>query len=148
MQSAAWQIGWRKRRRRSRLCAPERRTTALFASLHLHERRCTTGFRTSSARPAHDGAKIGREPIDQISRAYKQGPEISQKGHVMFRKVAIALVAASVLTAPVLAQGVAPSAGKVSQPTPVPAPTAKTVKADTAATKHHMVARHHRHGTK
>ena len=66
----------------------------------------------------------------------------------MFRKVAIALVAASVLTAPVLAQGVAPGAGKVSQPTPAPAPTAKTVKADKAATKHHMVARHHRHGTK
>jgi hypothetical protein len=74
-----------------------------------------------------------------------RGPEISQKGHIMFRKVAIALVAASVLTAPVLAQNVAPGAGKASQATTAPAPT---VKADKATTKHRMVVRHHRHGTK
>jgi|SRR5262245_2698009 len=66
----------------------------------------------------------------------------------MFRKVAIALVAASVLTAPVLAQGVAPGAGKVSQPTPAPAPVAKTVKADKAVTEHRTVIRHHRHDAK
>ena len=65
----------------------------------------------------------------------------------MFRKVAIALVAASVLTAPVLAQNVAPAAGKVTQTTTAPAPTVKTVKADKAITKHRMVARHH-HGAK
>jgi hypothetical protein len=62
----------------------------------------------------------------------------------MFRKVAIALVAASVLTAPVLAQNVAPGAGKASQTTTAPAPT---VKADKATTKHRMVTRHH-HGVK
>ena len=60
----------------------------------------------------------------------------------MFRKVAIALVAASVLTAPVLAQNVAPGAGKASQTTTAPAPT---VKADKATTKHRMVTRHHHH---
>ncbi len=61
----------------------------------------------------------------------------------MFRKVAIALVAATVLTAPVLAQDVAPATGKVSQPTTAPAPTVKT---DKAIAKHRMVVRHH--GTK
>jgi len=66
----------------------------------------------------------------------------------MFRKVAIALVAASVLTAPVLAQGVAPGAGKVSQTTPAPAPAVKTVKADKTATKHRTVGSHSGHGTK
>ena len=65
----------------------------------------------------------------------------------MFRKVAIALVAASVLAAPVLAQNIVPGAGKASETTTAPAPTAKTVKADKAITKHRMVARHH-HGTK
>ena len=62
----------------------------------------------------------------------------------MFRKVAIALVAATVLTAPVLAQDVAPATGKASQTTTAPAPT---VKADKAITKHRTVARHH-HGVK
>jgi hypothetical protein len=62
----------------------------------------------------------------------------------MFRKVAIALVAATVLTAPVLAQGVGPATGKASQTTTAPAPT---VKADKAITKHRTVARHH-HGVK
>lgn len=58
----------------------------------------------------------------------------------MFRKVAIALVAATVLTAPVLAQNVAPATGKASQTTTTPAPT---VKADKAITKHRTVDRHH-----
>ena len=62
----------------------------------------------------------------------------------MFRKVAIALVAATVLTAPVLAQDVAPATGKASQTTTAPAPS---VKADKAITKHRTVARHH-HGVK
>ena len=62
----------------------------------------------------------------------------------MFRKVAIALVAATVLAAPVLAQDVAPATGKASQTTTAPAPT---VKADKAITKHRTVARHH-HGVK
>src|ERR1700731_225878 len=64
----------------------------------------------------------------------------------MFRKVAIALVAATVLTAPVLAQDVAPATGKASQTTTAPAATVKTVKADKAIAKHRMVVRHH--GTK
>jgi len=64
----------------------------------------------------------------------------------MFRKIAIALVAASVLTVPVLAQNAAPDAGKTAQTTTAPANTVKTVRADKAVTKHH-VARHH-HGVK
>jgi hypothetical protein len=63
----------------------------------------------------------------------------------MFRKVAIALVAATALAAPVLAQDVAPATGKASQTTTAPAPA---VKADKAITKHHVVARHHHHGVK
>src|SRR3984893_10777665 len=61
----------------------------------------------------------------------------------MFRKVAIALVAATVLTAPVLAQDVAPATGKASQTTTAPAATVKT---DKAIAKHRIVVRHH--GTK
>ena len=75
--------------------------------------------------------------------------EISQKGHIMFRKVAIALLAASVLTAPVLAQNAAPGTGKAPQTTAgtAPANAVKTVKADTAITKHRKLVRHH-HGAK
>jgi hypothetical protein len=65
----------------------------------------------------------------------------------MFRKVAIALVAASVFTAPVLAQEVAPGTAKAPATTAV-APATKDVKADKAPTKHHRVVCHHRHGTK
>ena len=134
----------RPRRRRK----PERRTTAPFAALHLYERRRAKGFRTSSVHLAHNGVKIGHEPIDQIPRTRKQGPEISQKGHVMFRKIAIALVAASVLTAPVLAQNTAPGTGNISPTAPAAAATVNAVKADKAITKHRTVLRHHRHGAK
>jgi hypothetical protein len=67
----------------------------------------------------------------------------------MFRKIAIALVAASVLSAPVLAQQTTtPSENKLSPSTgtsptaTVPESTEKTV---TKPTKHRMVSRHHRH---
>ena len=68
----------------------------------------------------------------------------------MFRKIAIALVAASVLTAPVLAQGTTPGDSKVSPATPAPTASTpeKSEKAVTKVTKHRVVARHHRHGTK
>ncbi len=69
----------------------------------------------------------------------------------MFRKIAIALVAASVLTAPVLAQQTNPSGEtKLSPTTPAPtvSSTEKTDKAITKVTKHRVVARHHRHGAK
>jgi hypothetical protein len=63
----------------------------------------------------------------------------------MFRKIAIALVAASVLSAPVLAQG-----SQVSPTTPAPTASTpeKSEKAVTKVTKHRVVARHHRHGSK
>jgi hypothetical protein len=62
----------------------------------------------------------------------------------MFRKIAIALVAATALTAPALAQNV--DTGKASpQTTTAPAPT---VKAHKAATRHRTVVRHHHHGVK
>ena len=63
----------------------------------------------------------------------------------MFRKIAIALVAASVLTAPVLAQNTAPGTGNISPTAPAAAATVNAVKADKAITKHRMVVRHHRH---
>lgn len=82
----------------------------------------------------------------------------------MFRKMAIALVAASVFTAPVLAQN-NPLAGGGTTSTPStdttekakqPEKTEKSAEATTksqkaakAATRHHRTAaRHHRHGTK
>lgn len=70
----------------------------------------------------------------------------------MFRKIAIALVAASALTAPVLAQQTTnPSAEtKVSPTAPAPSisSTEKTEKLTTKPTKHRMAARHHHRGAK
>jgi hypothetical protein len=72
-----------------------------------------------------------------------------QKGDVMFRKIAIALVATSVLAAPVLAQGTTLGDSKVSPTTPsTTSIVPKSEKAITKVTKHRMVLRHHRHGTK
>jgi hypothetical protein len=71
----------------------------------------------------------------------------------MFRKIAIALVAASALAAPVLAQQTSPSGEtKLSPSTPSPT-VSSTEKSDklTATkptTKHRMVSRHHHHVTK
>jgi periplasmic divalent cation tolerance protein len=129
---------------------PEWPTTAPFAPLHLDERHRAGCFTPGSARGAHCGVKIGHEPIDPIPRASLYAAPNSQKGHTMFRTVAIALVAASVLAAPVLAQNVAPGAGKAPLAATGTAPTSavKTVKADKAITKHRFVVRHHRHGTK
>lgn len=67
----------------------------------------------------------------------------------MFRKIAIALVAASVLGAPVLAQQ--PTTGGESKLSPsTSAPTATvpeaTEKSVTKPVKHRMVSRHYRHG--
>jgi hypothetical protein len=64
----------------------------------------------------------------------------------MFRKIAIALVAASVFTAPVLAQ-TTPSDSKLSPSAPAASDSSDTVKTS-KITKHRVVARHHRHGTK
>ncbi len=66
----------------------------------------------------------------------------------MFRKIAIALVAASALTVPVLAQGTNPSGdSKLSPSTSAPTVSVpeKTEKAVTKPTKHRAAARHHRH---
>jgi len=63
----------------------------------------------------------------------------------MFRKIAIALVAASVITAPVLAQDTTVSP---TRPAPTASTPEKSGKAVTKVTKHRVVARHHRHGTK
>ena len=91
------------------------------------------------------------------------GPEIIRKVKVMFRKMAIALVAASVFTVPVLAQNDTLSGGssnKSSQATSPPAGESaeKPEKAEKSAeavekstkkiTHHRKVARHHRRGTK
>jgi len=64
----------------------------------------------------------------------------------MFRKIAIALVAASALTVPVLAQQTNPSGEtKLSPSTSAPTITSteKTDKLTTQPTKHRMGARHH-----
>src|SRR5258706_14246405 len=66
----------------------------------------------------------------------------------MFRKIAIALVATSVLAAPVLEQGTLGDS-KVSPTTPsTTSIVPKSEKAITKVSKHRMVVRHHRHGTK
>jgi hypothetical protein len=64
----------------------------------------------------------------------------------MFRKIAIALVATSVLAAPVLAQGTT-LGDKVTTPSTTSI-VPKSEKAITKFSKHRMVLRHHRHGTK
>jgi hypothetical protein len=65
----------------------------------------------------------------------------------MFRRIAIALVASSVLAGPVLAQGTTPGDSKTTTP-PTATIEPKSEKATTKATKHHTVLRHHRHGAK
>ena len=89
-----------------------------------------------------------------------------RKVKVMFRKMAIALVAASVFTAPVLAQNDTLSGGSSTKGSQVTSPPAgesaekaeKPEKAEKSTeaieksvkkvTRHHRVARHHRRGTK
>jgi hypothetical protein len=86
----------------------------------------------------------------------------------MFRKMAIALVAASVFTAPVLAQNdtlsggsstkgsqvTTPPAGESTEKAETPekaektAESTKKVKVGKTVARHHRVARHGRHGTK
>jgi len=76
----------------------------------------------------------------------------------MFRKMAIALVAASVFTAPVLAQNPPLSGGTTTTPSGETMEKAKPEKTEKAAesakkaekvvTKHRRIARHPRHGTK
>jgi hypothetical protein len=76
----------------------------------------------------------------------------------MFRKLAIALIAASVLGAPVMAQTNTLTGGGQPKPTgESPEKAEKTPESKTAeggetseksATKHHRVARHHHHGAK
>jgi hypothetical protein len=78
----------------------------------------------------------------------------------MFRKMAIALVAASVFTAPVLAQNTLSGGATPSTPSPStdtmdkakPEKTEKSAesveKTEKKVTKHHKIARHHRHGAK
>jgi len=66
----------------------------------------------------------------------------------MFRKIAIALVAASVLGAPVLAQQTTPGGeSKLSPSTSAPTATVPETseKTVTKTTKHRMVSRHHHH---
>jgi hypothetical protein len=82
-------------------------------------------------------------------------PEITRKVKVMFRKMAIAFVAASVFTAPVLAQN-PPLSGGGTTSTPSsdtmektkPEKTEKSAesveKSKKTVTKHHRTARHHR----
>ena len=68
----------------------------------------------------------------------------------MFRKIAIALVAAGALTVPALAQQTSPSdESKLSPSTSAPtvSSTEKTDKLTTTPSKHRMSARHH-HGAK
>ena len=65
----------------------------------------------------------------------------------MFRKIAIALVATSVLAAPVLAQGTTLGDSKVTTPSTTSI-VPKSEKAITKFSKHRVVIRHHRHGTK
>ena len=66
----------------------------------------------------------------------------------MFRTFAIALLAASVLTAPVLAQNAtAPAPAQADKSAPAAPAPVKTVKADRAVVKHVRHARH-AHGTR
>jgi hypothetical protein len=78
----------------------------------------------------------------------------------MFRKMAIALVAASVFTAPVLAQNPPLSGGgsttspssetteKANKPETTEKSAESTEKAEKKAMRHHRTAHHHGHGTK
>jgi hypothetical protein len=70
-----------------------------------------------------------------------QGEPLPRKAIPMFRKVALALIAASMLTAPVMAKAPAPTTKPATAATSSAA--VKTVKADKAALKHRKHARRH-----
>jgi hypothetical protein len=129
--------------------ADERRATPAFSSLHVDEPRSPERFRMSSGRGAHGGRKIGHEPVDRpTSRSQGREPK-SPKGNSMLRKVAIALVAASMFAAPVMAQTPAatdtkPVAPSTTTSTDKSAP-ATTVKANKSkANKHSRLIRNTR----
>jgi hypothetical protein len=85
----------------------------------------------------HDGVKIGHEPVEQL-HSFVSEP-FPERQSPMFRKVAIALIAASMLTAPVMAQAATakPATAATS------AAAVKTVKADKTALKHRKHVRRH-----
>jgi hypothetical protein len=102
-------------------------------------------FRRSSAPNRHGGVKIGPEPVEQVNRFAAGGP-FPRKAIPMFRKVAIALIAASMLTAPVMAQ-VPASTTKPAATASSAVKSVKTVKANGTTLKHRKHARAH-HGNR
>jgi hypothetical protein len=87
----------------------------------------------------HGGAKIGHEPVEQFHWFARANRFL--KGNTMFRKVAIALIAASMLTAPVIAQAATPTTKPTAGATS--AAVVKTIKADKTALKHRKHVRRH-----
>jgi hypothetical protein len=102
---------------------------------------------------------VNRSIIRKLLLWACSGPAITRKVKVMFRKMAIALVAASVFTAPVLAQNPPLSGGsttspsnetteKATKPEKTEKPGETTEKVEKKVTRHYRTVHHHRHGTK
>src|ERR1051326_7974902 len=82
----------------------ERTTTAAVVGLHLPERRPPARFRARSARLGHCRGHDRRSRSNHPGGPRKEARQ-PEKETTMLRTFAVALLAASVLTAPVFAQG-------------------------------------------
>jgi Ni/Co efflux regulator RcnB len=114
----------------------QRRRSHCF--IYMNRERCA-----SSGGVQHRAGMVASRSVMSRSNSStgSQGEPFPRKAIPMFRKVAIALIAASMLTAPVMAQAPAPTTKPATAATSAAA--VKTVKADKTALKHRKHARRH-----
>jgi hypothetical protein len=125
-----------------------------MTEVHLSERQLSGGFRAGSARLLQSGGTIDRHWAGQriTPSAFGREPKRNRRTTTMFSKIAIALLATTMLAAPVLAQGAKPAASTApavaTQPvakTPAVNPTTTpTVKADDPAVKKVIKVKRHK----
>jgi hypothetical protein len=102
----------------------ERRTTGASPAIHLSELTLTAGFRASSTQICR---LLLQEPTSGI------GPDAQEEENAMLKKISAVLIAATMFTAPVLAEGTAPTTpAPASQPAKMPAAPAAATKASDA----------------
>jgi hypothetical protein len=105
-----------------------------MTAVHLAERQLSGGFRAGSARLLQSGGTIDRHYAGQrvIPSAFGRKPNRKTRTTTMFSKIAIALLATTMLAAPVLAQGAKPAAS--TAPVAATQPAVKTPAANLATT--------------
>jgi hypothetical protein len=103
--------------------------------IYMNRERCGP----SGAVQRRAGMMASRSVVSRSNRSPGSQSEPPPKGNTMFRKVAIALIAASMLTAPVMAKAPASTA----KPATASSVTVKTVKVGKTALNHRKHVRRH-----